>query len=159
LTLVRATICPVAITPDEDGAQCLRDHIYRYSVYPHKGNWNQAKVYKEARSHNVGLRAIETGRHDGDLPQELSFIEIEPDELVWSALKRSENISGYVLRFYNPTEAEVKGKVKFFKRLKSVEVTDMKEDKTIEKLKVENDNSVKLNVGAKKIVTLKFEPA
>ncbi len=155
LTLCRATVCPVSMSPDETGSQCLRDHEYRYAVYPHKGDWQKAKVFNQSIAHNAGLHVIETGPHTGILPKNMSFVKITPDDIVISALKPAEAAGGTILRFFNPTAKSIKAKAVFYKGVKTADVTDMKEEKIIRELNPDG-NSVSIDVEPKKIITLRF---
>ena len=157
LTLLRATMCPVSNSPDEDGAQCLRKHVIRYGVYPHAGDWRQGRVFHQARAHNVGLRVVETGKHAGELPPTLSFIKVEPDELVFSALKPSEDGKACILRLWNPTDELVKSKLTFYRKLKSAALANMLEVPQ-EQLKLQDQGqAVSISLPNKKILTLRFE--
>lgn len=155
MVLVRAVDSPGIIAMVQKGAQCLRPHVCRYAVYPHVGDWEAGGVFKQARAHNVGMRLIYTMRHEGALPQKLSFIRFEPDTLVLSGLKQSEDGKAFILRFFNPSERAVAGQVKFYRPPRSAALVDLKED-VVQALK-SDAGAVALVAGPKKIVTLRIE--
>ena len=92
---------PMEYTPE---AQCLGHHEFDYALVPHRGTWEaeDGLVMREAQLFNtpVTTRTVEVEQHEGKLPSHMSFMKIEPDELVLSALKRGEE--GIVVRVYNP---------------------------------------------------------
>jgi alpha-mannosidase len=67
-------------------------HVICYAVYPHEGNWMQARVPREALSYRHPLRVTvadgDSGpeSESGVLPSELSFARLDADQLVPTAL-------------------------------------------------------------------------
>jgi alpha-mannosidase len=135
-------------------AQCLGKRVFEYAVMPHAGTWQEAQVWRHAHQHNVPLHAVQTGAHDGDLPAEMSFVEVEPAELVVTAIKKAESDDRLVVRFFNTTDGPVKGKV-IVNGAKSGEIVNLNEEQR-QTLKVTRNGSVTLDVSGKKIVTLAF---
>lgn len=79
------------------------------------------------------------------LPNEFHLLDMdEIDGIIVSAVKKSDNEDGYILRLYNPSKEPIKngGNIKTNKTIKSIELVDMKEDK-IESIKCSNI----LNIG------------
>lgn len=109
------------------GSQCLGKSSYRLAIYPHKGDWQAGEVYKEALNFNNHISLVQTGKANGELPSTLSFMKVSPDDLVFSALKKSEDEDGFVLRFYNPTEKDIEGKVEFHNSLSKVSQVTLEE--------------------------------
>jgi mannosylglycerate hydrolase len=103
------------------GSQCLGKSSYRLAIYPHKGDWQHGEVYREALNFNNHLSLVQTGKANGELPSELSFMKVTPDELIFSVLKKSEDGNGFVLRVYNATKRDVEGKVEFYNSISKVE--------------------------------------
>ncbi len=102
------------------GAQCQGKHKFRYALYPHTGDWLQAKVWRHALDYQTRLTAVQVGDLDRSrsierpirtLPMVHSFVSISDDRLVPSALKREERGNGLVLRFYNITQEEIGARV------------------------------------------------
>ncbi len=81
------------------GSQCLGKSSYRLAVFPHIGNWEEGKVYHEALNFNNSIKLFQTGKAEGNLPSDLSFMKITPDDLVFSALKKAEDEADEVLFF------------------------------------------------------------
>ena len=83
------------------------------SFYPHKGNWDEGKVYEQALNFNNDLRLFQSGKLNGNLSPTSSFIQIKPNDLVFSCFKKSEYDDAYILRVYNPTDKKIEGKLNF----------------------------------------------
>jgi alpha-mannosidase len=102
LTLLRSTFYP---DPDAD-----RGHQeFTYSLYPHAGTWKAADTVLRGHELNYKLYAEQVMQHAGELPPTHSFVRIQPENLVLSAMKKSEDGDSLILRFYEwagqPTQA------------------------------------------------------
>ncbi len=143
---------PSLATPE---AQCLGSNVFEYSIIPHSGTWQSAKTYQAAHQFVAGVRASTTGRHEGVLPTESSFVTVKPENLVVSAIKKAEKSEALIVRFYNTTDKEVEGKIKIYKDVKRVDLVNMNEE-DVAQLELASDNTVALEVRPFQIVTLKF---
>ncbi len=93
LSLLRAPTFP---DPNVD-----RGHQhFRYSLYPHAGTWRQADTVLRGYAFNYRLRAMQVEAHTGELPPTRSFVAVQPENLVLTAMKKSEDGNGLILRFY-----------------------------------------------------------
>ena len=146
-------IGPTVPTPD---AQCLGKYTFSYSIIPQKGDVKEKEINRAALEHNIPLEAIQVGRQKGPLPHQLSFMSIEPDSLVLSALKRVERDDALILRFYNVTGEKVLGKVGFFKPLSKAVLCNLYEEE-IDDLKLSFPNELSLEVNAHQIITIKMK--
>lgn len=104
---------PKIPTPD---AQCLGEHRVRYAVIPFINSFEEAKPWVLANQFKAPLKSQITFPHEGSLPAELSFLEIQPQELILSALKKAEKEDALIVRFYNTASYEVEGKVILHKK-------------------------------------------
>ncbi len=108
----RGHAAPMEYTPE---AQCVGQHEFDYALIPHSGTWqsDEAHVLREAQAFNipVSTRAVVTEQHDGFLPSQATFVEVEPRSLVVSAVKRSNDGRGLVVRVYNPLSETVTAKI------------------------------------------------
>jgi len=95
-------------------AQCLGHQEFDYALVPHSGNWEaeEAVVLREAQAFNTHVRAAVTEQHAGRLASPATLIEIEPHELVVSAIKRSNSGEGLVVRVYNPLSRAVEASIR-----------------------------------------------
>ncbi len=162
ITLFRGFKFVIAPSAVEDyshqkGSQCQGEQNYRLAFYPHGGNWQKGKVYKEALNFNNSIRLFQSGKAEGKLNPSGSFISIENEDLIFSSFKKSEQLESncYVLRFYNPTSAEVKTFIKSTFNISKVEQVTL-EELNIKEIKPKNKTSFEVKAGAKKIVTFKI---
>ena len=132
-------------------AQQLGTHEWRYAIYPHADNWEQGNVYQEVEKFNLPMETAQAGKGGGDLPKQNSFLEIQPKEIILSAMKKCEHRDTLILRLFNPTDKEIVGKIKTFSPINEAWLTNMNEERR-EKLKIEN-KSLSIGFGKKKIVT------
>jgi alpha-mannosidase len=104
---------PMEHTPE---AQCLGTHEFEYALIPHVGTWETegAFVLQEAQRFNIPIatRAIITEEHEGQLPSCTSLLQVEPAELVVSAIKRSNSGHGLIVRVYNPLKQALQATIR-----------------------------------------------
>lgn len=137
-------------------AQCPGEHTFEYALYPHAGDWEEARVWMQAHQHNVPMKAVQTGAHDGDLPPRMSFVETSHPELVISAIKRAETSDMLVVRFYNTSTKQITGGWVRARGARSAKLLNLNEE--VQPAGVDfSDGAARLDVPAKKIVTLGFE--
>ncbi|MFQ5813092.1 MAG: alpha-mannosidase [Anaerolineae bacterium] len=141
---------PAVETP---GAQCLGKQTFEYAIVPHAGSWEAC--FEQAHAFNAPLRAVPTAVHSGQLPPQLSFVQIEPASLVISAIKQAESGEGLIVRFYNISAEEAKGRLKVHRPFAKATLVNLNEGEIAE-LK-SDEREVELSVRGKQIATVKFE--
>ena len=87
LTLLRASYEP-DVNPDEGL------HHFTYSIYPHVGNWRQARTICRAAELNQPLQVTLTSSHPGHIASGRSLIECQSDSVLISAVKLAEDQPG-----------------------------------------------------------------
>jgi alpha-mannosidase len=75
-------------------------HEFSYSVYPHAGGWLEALTVRQGYDLNEKLFSLETNKHQGSLPGEHAFVEIQGDNVVLTAAKKAEDDNSLIFRFY-----------------------------------------------------------
>ena len=138
---------------DTPGAQCLGTYTFRYAVVPYRGSWFGAGVAAEAHAFNAPLRAAQTTAHAGPLAGQGSFVRVEPEGLVLSAVKQAEDGGSVVVRVYNPTPEAIVGRIGLPRATEAALVRLSEEQ--IEPVSLAN-GAVTVDVGPKKVVTLAF---
>lgn len=99
---------PTSSTPD---AQMLGPCVAEYSIYPHKGTWEEGHTVNVAHAYNAPLVAgtrtsqfVPLRNHhpvpQATLPPSGSFLEVEGDALL-TAFKPAEDHPGWIVRFAN----------------------------------------------------------
>jgi len=127
------------------------EHIFDYSLLPHKGTWRDAKTYKVGLEFNNPLILIKTDIHKGKLPKRYSFISINPENLVLTAfLKDGDH---YLIRFYEAEGKTTEGSIELFKPIDEAYNANLLGEPE-KKLDVK-ERTIKVNVGKFEIVTLK----
>jgi alpha-mannosidase len=81
-------------------------HDFTYSLYPHGGTWVEAQTVRRGYELNDKLISRQTEKHEGSLPAEHSFVQIEPENVVLTAIKKAEDDHGLILRFYESAGRE-----------------------------------------------------
>jgi len=151
LSYRRGDAGPGVPTPE---AQCLGHHVFEYALVPHRGTWEGA--FQEAHRLNEPLRAIQVEPRKGGLPSELSWIEVEPHQLIVSSIKLAERGDGIVVRIYNPSERAVEGSCLLAFRAQMASFVNLNEE-IISGITMDQKGKVKLEMGPKAIVNVLFE--
>jgi len=156
---VRNRICTEFRSPsdyrDQRGGQQLGRLEFEYAIYPHAGGWEEGRVFAEAEAYAVAIGAIQTGaHHQGTLPLEGSFLDLESDALVLSALKRAEDRETLILRCFNPTGEDMVSRIRVMPEVKKAWRTNLDEVRE-EELAV-TDGTIEIAAGPKRIVTVEL---
>jgi mannosylglycerate hydrolase len=167
---------PPLPTPE---AQCPGLHTFEYAIVPHAGDWRY--VYREAYTFRApvcvrrgtehegytptqaeietwgaaGLRALDLS---GDLPGELSFLALEPEVLALSAVKRSEDGDGLIVRFYNPAKEPIEATLRTFNPILSAQEVNLNEE-GLAGLEVVEGYAITLAVGGRQVKTVALRVA
>jgi mannosylglycerate hydrolase len=174
--------------PTQVGTQCLGVHEFKYALLPHEGDWHRGRVFTEAYRYLHRPKVVQSwrnvdsteGREDSGegppsfpsrpsvnewrerpsepLPLRASFLQLLPDDLVLSAVKRSESGDRMVVRFFNPTDRRIEGRLRVYHGLAGAQYLDLEEDPLGECPAV-GDHEVRIVAGPKKIVTVGLDLA
>ena len=128
-------------------------HEFTYSLYPHGGSWREAQTVRRGYELNYKLISVQPHKHEGTLAAEHSFVRVEPDNVVLTAIKKSEDDDSLVLRFYEWAGKEADVKLHLPPGARSASETDLME-KSIADLSVRND-AVTVQTKPYEIKTLK----
>jgi alpha-mannosidase len=93
LSLLRSSVWP---DPMADKGR----HHFSYALYPHDGDWKTALTVRHGYEYNYRLNAKQVQSHTGVLPATHSFVSVEPENLVLTAMKKAEDSDALILRFY-----------------------------------------------------------
>ncbi len=130
-------------------------HEFTYSLYPHAGSWRDAQTVRRGYELNYKMIAVQPHKHEGALPSEHSFVGVEPDNVVLTAIKKSEDDDSLILRFYEWAGKESDVKLHLPAGAQSASETDLME-KPIGELAVHND-SVTVHTKPYEIKTVKVQ--
>ncbi len=93
LSLLRSPTWP---DPDADRGH----HHITYSVYPHGGDWKEALTMRRGYEYNYKLDAMQVEPHAGELPNRYSYLSVEPENVVLTAVKKAEDANALVFRVF-----------------------------------------------------------
>jgi alpha-mannosidase len=148
LTLLR---CPYDPDPRPDEGV----HHFTYSLYPHPGEWRNATTVRQGYELNNPLIALAQPAHAGGLPASHSFLWVEPDNLIVTALKRAEDSDDVVLRFYESAGATARARVVPGFDWASASDVNLMESPTGAPIDIGKDQ-IRLDVGPSEIKTLRL---
>ena len=141
---------PVYETP---GAQLPGKWKFDYAIIPHKGNWREA--YQHAYAFETPSRLIQTGLHQGEIPKLGSFISHSPPEFIISAVKKSENGKGWIVRGYNLSSETIQLNLKPLRQFENAIQVNLAEE-AITVHKIADDGSIMLSVSGYEVVSILF---
>jgi len=128
-------------------------HSYRYALYPHFGGWKASGVAQRGYELNNPLIPVVEPPHKGELPPAFSFINIEPENLILTAVKKAEDGKELILRLYEVWGKKCVARISLKKTIQSAYKEDLLE-KDLQGLKF-SENLLETTVDPYEIVTLK----
>lgn len=137
------------------GAQCQGKHRVEYSIIPYAGEAGRKNAYRQAYQFNImPFRAVQSDIHSGTAEMERSFIKVKGEDIVVSALKKSEDREGIILRVYNIGECPKMFQIDIGDEFDEVYETNLNEErlKGLESI----DGIVSVNIPSKKIATIEL---
>ena len=135
-------------------AQCVRTHSFDYSIIPHIGDWIEARSYQDAMSFANPLICWNIKGEGGKMPAQDSFLELEPENLVVTGIKQSEDDSSTIVRFYEIAGRPVTAQIDVKRDFCEAWLANLNE-KNQQRLKIRS-GKVEVPVAAYEIVTMKL---
>jgi alpha-mannosidase len=120
LSLLRSPVWP---DPHADEGH----HEFTYSLYPHAGTWKDSGTVRRGYELNYKLGVLAVQNHSGDLPSVRSFVGVNADNVVLTAVKASEDGNEVVLRFYEWAGKETNVKLVLPQAVQSARETNLVE--------------------------------
>jgi alpha-mannosidase len=75
-------------------------HEFTWSLYPHTGNWERGGTMRQGFELNYPLMPIAAEAHTGTWPTSRSFVTLNQDNVILTALKKAEDSDALIYRFY-----------------------------------------------------------
>lgn len=139
--------------PDDSLSQGIGEHEFSFFLHPHSGDWRCDSVQREADRLNCPLLPAQTGGgQPGNLPPASSFLELEGEDLVLSAVKKAEEDNRLIVRVFNTSEESCSGSLLCRQPVESAASVGM--DEAGEGALPVDNNRVRFEAAPKKIVTL-----
>ncbi|MHA1770067.1 MAG: alpha-mannosidase [Candidatus Thorarchaeota archaeon] len=129
-------------------------HLFRYALMPHAGNWRDAKIWRRATEHRIPLIAIPLDSA-GTEPATRSALTIEDMDLAVSSLRPGENPNEIILRLYEPEGIAGTATLRFDRPIERAQLVDIIE-REIGDIP-SNGNSCTIQIDAHAIITLKIQ--
>jgi len=130
-------------------------HEFTYSLYPHGGNWREAQTVRRGYELNCNLIAMQADKHQGPLPSVHSFVQVQSESVVLTAVKKAEDEDALVLRFYEWAGKEADVRLQLPPGAQSASETDLME-KPIGQLSLQN-GAVTVHAKPYEIKTVKVQ--
>jgi alpha-mannosidase len=128
------------------------NHSFSFSITSHEPGWHNG--LKQGREANELLQAIVDPPKftSAELDESMSFLQLEAENVVVSAMKKAENENGVVIRLYNLNEEETEVTLRFTEKFQKAWRTNLIEEPEDElELK---DGVISLKVGNQAIETI-----
>lgn len=107
-------------------------YVFRYSISSGKGDWTENKAWRHGMDWTDPLIpvTVEDELTPKTLPAEQSFLSVEGDSLVVSALKKADTGDGIVLRVFEESGRKVDTPVRFLGRSQNLQIVNALEEST-----------------------------
>ncbi len=149
ISLLRSPVWP---DPEADRGH----HQFSYSLYPHSGDWKQALTVRRGYEFNYTLKAFQVDPHEGSLPAQHSFVSIAEDNVVLTALKKTEDGDALLLRFYEWAGKNADVHISLPEAATAASLTNLMEKPAGDSLSIANDQ-ITVPVHPYEIVSVRVE--
>jgi alpha-mannosidase len=105
LTLVRSSYEP-------DPLPEVSDHEIKFAVIPHKGACDVVAATRAGEEFNSPLAAVSATVQSGELPAEMSFVEVTTPNVFVSTVKKAEGSDAVVIRMFEAEGKNTTAKIK-----------------------------------------------
>ena len=153
LSLLRAVGNGVRAPEQQVEGQMQGEYTFEYALYPHAGDWEEAESYRQAHAFNTPLVIGQAAVAAGELPMEMSFVDVKDSKFVLSAIKKAEAGDAITVRGFNISTAKLSTKATIH-GAEDVELVDLREDSQGPAKK--SGKAVSIEARAKQIVSLKI---
>jgi alpha-mannosidase len=113
--------------PDADDQYTFIDQgvqHFTYTLLPHRGSWEGAGTLKRAAELNQRpIAVIETYHEHGRLPQSDSFLHVDGDNIVVSAVKQAEDNDDLIVRCYETDKVLTDATIRLPRWERTIEAT------------------------------------
>jgi alpha-mannosidase len=96
--VLRLSLLRSPTSPDPEADQGHQH--FSYALYPHAGTWKEALTVRQGYDFNYRLTAMQVSPHTGNLPGSFHFLDVDRDNVVVTAMKKTEDGDGLLVRFY-----------------------------------------------------------
>ena len=123
---MRLTLLKSAVEPSIDADREV--HEFKYSLYPHEGDWKKAGTVHAAYSFNCPMYVRVEQAHGGILPREFSLLKVDVENVVVEVVKKAEESDDIIVRLYEYCNRRTRAVMTFFRPLSEVFERDLMEN-------------------------------
>jgi alpha-mannosidase len=152
--MLRLTLLRSPTWPDPEADRGIQH--FRYALYPHAGTWQQAMTERKGYELNYPLQASVVEAHMGSLAASHSFVSVEDDNVILTAIKKSEDTNALILRVYDWSGKSSSAKFTLPPGATSATEVNLMEQPIGDPISVTN-NTAALPVGPFEIKTLRVD--
>src|ERR1700677_4047698 len=150
LSLLRSPTWP---DPDAD----REHHHFAYSLYPHGGDWKKALTVRRGYEFNTKLKAVPVSQHIGASPVEKSFAGVNAENVVLTAVKKTEDGSALLFRFYEWAGKTSEVQLTVPAGATSATLTNLMEQPEGSPLAVTRDSKITVSIHPYEIVSVRVD--
>jgi alpha-mannosidase len=151
---LRLSLLRSPLSPDPNADQ--GHHHFTYSLYPHIGDWKQALTERRGYEYNYKLTAMQVYPHAGSLPLEYSYVTVNPETVVLTAMKKAEDSDALILRIVEWAGKNSDVRINLPPGAASATVTNLMEKPEGSLIKVVND-AVTVPIHPYEILSIRVE--
>jgi alpha-mannosidase len=96
--VIRLSLLRSPASPDAHADEGF--HEFTYALYPHTGDWKAGETERRGFELNFPLIPVTTEARQGVLPASHSFAQIEPGNVILTAVKKAEDSAALIFRFF-----------------------------------------------------------
>jgi alpha-mannosidase len=130
------------------------EHDISYALYPHASGFKAAATIKRAYEFNYPLLTLVVPAHEGKLPKSMSFISVQPENLVLTVMKKAEDSDDAILRFYETSGKQAKALITVEDSPKTVKETNLIEEEISDL--VAQEGTIRVPISKHEIKTIKL---
>lgn len=123
--VMRLTLLKSGIDPNPDTDQ--EEHYFTYSLYPHFGDWKEGKTVNMAHNLNVPLYTKVEDTHKGNLPQKLSMVKVDKENVMIEVIKKAEDSDDLIVRMYEYQNKRSHVNMEFFRNISTAKECNLME--------------------------------
>jgi alpha-mannosidase/mannosylglycerate hydrolase len=151
ITLYRSTFQTVN-TSGEIGGELLQTMEFDYCLFPFGGPLDVQEVVQLVATQQAPVRM----HHTEEVPENHSFLHLENDAVLVTALKPAHDGRGGIIRLWNPWESEVKEVIRLSVKVTRATMCNLNEDEK-QDLRLDKQGGIAVNIPAKGLTTVRFE--
>lgn len=125
-------------------------HVFKYALYPHKGDYREAEVIKESYDFNFNLLYSPGYRKEG------SFASTNKRNVIIDTIKKAEDKDGYILRLYEGENSRTNFTLTFDNSFKKAFICNLLEENEGDAIKIKN-NELSLSIKPFEILSIRVK--